>query len=111
MADRQLNITTATVQTNYLRSDVKRFYFVEGNAEGIQTARPGKVLFSQTDADHMELSGLSGKESITLYDMAGHQLSSVSATGDKAVISLSGHKKGVYLIKVGNSQTIKFLKK
>ena len=111
MADAQLNIATATVQTCYPRTDVKRFFFVDGDPEGIETARPDRVLFSQTDADHMEISGLLGKERITLYDTAGHQLSTVSASGDKAVISLSGHKKGVYLIKVGNSQTIKFLKK
>lgn len=111
MADAQLNIATATVQTSYQRSDVKRFYFIEGDLNGIENVRPDKILFSQTDADHMEISGLSGKERITLYDTAGHQLSTVNATGDKAVISLSGHKKGVYLIKVGNSQTIKFLKK
>lgn len=111
MEDQQLNIVTSTVQTNYPRSDVKRFFFTGGNTEGIQSSQKEKLMFRQTDADNLEISGLSGKEIIMLYDMSGHLLGHFNATNDKAIISLRGHQKGVYLIKVGNSQTIKFIKK
>ena len=111
MEDQQLSIVTSTVQTNYPRSGVKRFYFTEGNTDGILSSQNEKLLFRQTDANNLEISGLSGKESIMLYDMSGHLLGRFYATNDKATISLSGHQKGVYLIKVGKSQTIKFIKK
>ena len=107
----QLNIATITVQTSYPRSDVKRFYFTGGNTDDILSSQENKLLFHQIDSDNLEISGLSGKEHITLYDMSGHQLGHVNTTGDKAIISLSGHRKGIYLIKVGNSQTIKFIKR
>ena len=44
-------------------------------------------------------------------DMAGRQCGSISRSGDTATISLSGQQKGVYLVRVGKSQTIKIVKK
>lgn len=105
-----LKITTETVQTNYERSLVKRFYFT-GDFTDVKEALKETLVYKQTDADHLEISGLSQGDRITICDMAGRQCGSISRTGNTAVVSLSGQQRGVYLIRVGKSQTIKFVKK
>jgi hypothetical protein len=69
------------------------------------------VLFHQTDADHLEISGLPANESITVCDTGGQSIGTVRRTQDGAVVSFSNQQKGIYLIQVGKSQTIKFIKK
>ena len=105
-----LKITTETVQTDYERSLVKRFYFT-GDFTDVKEALKETLVYKQTDADHLEISGLSQGDRITICDMAGRQCGSISRTGNTAVVSLSGQQRGVYLIRVGKSQTIKFVKK
>lgn len=105
-----LKIKTETVQTDYERSLVKRFYFT-GDFTGVEEASKEALVYKQTDADHLEISGLSQGDHITICDMAGRQCGTMSRTGNTAVISLSGQQRGVYLIRVGKCQTIKFVKK
>lgn len=105
-----LKIKTETVQTDYERSLVKRFYFT-GDFTGVEEASKEALVYKQTDADHLEISGLSQGDHITICDMAGRQCDTMSRTGNTAVISLSGQQRGVYLIRVGKCQTIKFVKK
>lgn len=106
----QLTITTEAVQTGYERALVKRFYFI-GDFTGIKETAKNAVVYKQTDADHLEISGLSANDRIIIYNMSGVQVGSVSRESDKAVVSLSGVQRGIYLVKVGNIQTIKFVKK
>ena len=106
----QLKIKTETVQTGYERSLVKRFFFT-GDFTGVEEMSKEILVYKQTDADHLEISGLSQGDHITICDMAGRQCGTMSRTGNTAVISLSGQQRGVYLIRVGKSQTIKFVKK
>ena len=105
-----LKITTETVQTDYERSLVKRFYFT-GDFTDVKEALKETLVYKQTDADHLEISGLSQGDRIMVCDMAGRQCGSISRSGDTATISLSGQQKGVYLVRVGKSQTIKIVKK
>lgn len=105
-----LKITTETVQTDYERSLVKRFYFT-GDFTDVKEALKETLVYKQTDADHLEISGLSQSDRITVCDMAGRQCGSISHSGNTAIVSLSGRQRGVYLIRVGKSQTIKFVKK
>ena len=109
MADTELNITTASIQASFLMADVKRFYFSE-ETNDIKTLRQEGFTFSQIDGDNLEITGLSSKDHITIFDMAGHQLGSASISEGKANVCISGYKQGIYFIKTG-SQTIKFLKK
>lgn len=106
----QLTIVTATVQASYERTVVKKFYFTT-ESTNVNEVFKNTLVYRQTDATHLEISGLSGNERITVCDMAGRTVGTVSQTNGTALISLSGHQSGVYLIKVGNSQTIKFIKK
>ena len=111
MEGTQLKIVTETVQASYERSNVKEFHFTSEGAGIEQVTAKGAMAFCQTDADHLEISGLAAGEHITVSDMGGRQIGAVSRSGNKAVVSLSGQQKGIYLIKVGKSQTIKFIKK
>jgi hypothetical protein len=43
--------------------------------------------------------------------MTGRLIGDVSRTKDKVTVNLSGHQKGIYLIKVGDSETIKIIRK
>ena len=110
VAGTQLKIATATVQASYERSEVKKFYFTT-ESTSVNEIVKNAFVYKQTDANHLEISGLSEDERITVCDMAGRTMGTVSQTNGAALISLSGHQRGVYLIKVGNSQTIKFIKK
>ncbi len=106
----KLFIATDRVQTSYERADIKHFFFT-GKGSDIKLL-PGKtVVFKQISSDQLEITGLSEKDAIVVFDIAGKQQGSVSRTDNSAVVSLSGQQKGIYLIKVGKSQTIKFIKK
>jgi hypothetical protein len=105
-----LRIKTESVQTDYERSQVKRFCFT-GDHTGLKETLKDALVYKQTDADHLEISGLSANDRIMIYNTSGVQVGAVSRDSDKAVVSLSGLQRGIYLIKVGNIQTIKFVKK
>ena len=104
-----LKISTATVQTNYERADVRKFYFTE-ETTNVKDVAKNALVFKQTDANQLEISGLSQGERITVCDMAGRTLGNVSHINEKAVVDLNGQPKGAYIIKIGNSQTIKIIK-
>ena len=110
MEGTRLNIKTEAVQTDYERSLVKQFYFTDG-ATGVKEVLKNALVYKQTDADHLEISGLSQNDRIAIYNTSGVQVGSVSRDSDKAVISLSGLERGIYLVKIGKSQTIKFIRK
>ena len=110
MEGSQLTIKTETVQTSYERSLVKRFFFT-GESSGVKEVSKGALVYKQTDADHLEISGLSQSDRIAIYNAAGVQVGSVSHDSDKAVVSLSGLQRGIYLVKIGKSQTIKFIRR
>ena len=110
MEGSRLNIKTEAVQTDYERSLVKQFYFTDGST-GVKEVLKNALVYKQTDADHLEISGLSQNDRIAIYNTSGVQVGSVSRDSDKAVISLSGLEKGIYLVRIGKSQTIKFIRK
>ena len=110
MAGTQLKIETASVQASYERTDVKKFYFTKESTSVKEVAK-NNMVYKQIDAHHLEIIGLSQGDHITVCDMSGRQLGSVSRINDKAVVDLSGQQQGAYIIKVGNGQTIKFIKK
>ena len=110
MEGSQLTIKTGTVQTSYERSLVKCFFFT-GESSGVKEMLKGTLVYKQTDADHLEISGLSQSDRIAIYNTSGVQVGSVSRDSDKAVVSLSGLQRGIYLVKIGERQTIKFVRK
>lgn len=107
----KLVIETVTIQTNYERADVSRFYFEKDPSE-VKELPKNSLRFKQTDTDIFEISGLPQDEHITIFDTAGFQCGSISFIGSSsAIVNLSGLRKGAYLIKIGKIQTIKFVKK
>lgn len=110
MEGSRLNIKSEVVETGYERNQVKRFYFT-GESTGVKEVSKGAMVYKQTDADHLEISGLSQSERIAIYNTSGVQVGSVSRDSDKAIVSLSGLQRGIYLVKIGKSQTIKFIRK
>ena len=110
-AETTLVVELTTGQTaNYVLQD-KPVLTIEGDHTGLKETLKDALVYRQTDADHLEISGLSQGDRIMVCDMAGRQCGSISRSGDTATISLSGQQKGVYLVRVGKSQTIKIVKK
>ena len=89
MEGTRLNIKTETVQTDYERSLVKQFYFTDGST-GVKEVLKNALVYKQTYADHLEISGLSQNERIAIYNTSGVQVGSVSRNSDKAIVSLIG---------------------
>jgi hypothetical protein len=110
MEGTRLNIKTEAVQTDYERSLVKQFYFTDGST-GVKEVSKDALMYRQTDSDHLEISGLSQNDRIAIYNTSGVQVGSVSRNSDKAIVSLSGLERGIYLVKIGKCQTIKFIRK
>ena len=75
----QLKIATATVQASYERAEVKRFYFTT-ESTSVNEIVKNAMVYRQIDANHLEISGLSGDERITVCDMAGRTVGAISQT-------------------------------
>ena len=110
MEGTQLIISSATVQAGFERSDVIRFYF-STETSGVKEVSKNTLVYRQIDNEQLEIIGLSPDDYVNVYNMSGSPLGNITRTTDRAVVNLSGHQKGVYLIQVGNGQTIKFIKK
>ena len=110
MEGSKISIFTSTVQASYERAEVKKFYFTN-ETSGVKEIVQNSMVYKQIDADHLEIIGLSQNDQITVCDMTGRLIGDVSRTKDKVIVNLSAHQKGIYLIKVGNSETIKIIKK
>lgn len=110
MSGTKVRIESNMVEVGYERSNVKKFYFTNEDT-AIKDVKMDDVVFTQTSDDEMVISNV-GKEYVVVCDVAGHIISDcVSKNGDSVTISLGNSKKGVYIIKVGNKQTIKITKK
>lgn len=106
----RINISTANVQAGFERDEVKRFYFTKETTIVKEVAK-NTIVYHQIDNDQLEIIGLSQDDYVNVCNMSGSPLGNITRTMDKALVNLSGHQKGVYLIQVGNGQTIKFIKK
>ena len=86
-------ISTATSAVNYLRADVVSFRF-EGAVTNIE-----KIEYN-------------GRDSFEIYDISGHLITSRASGGiTSAKQNINTLKTGMYIIKIGNGQTIKYIKK
>lgn len=106
----RINISTVNVQTGFEREEVKRFYFTTEPTDVKEVANKTLVCH-QIDNNQLEIIGLSQDDHVDVFNMAGNPIGNITRTKDRVVVNLSAHQKGVYLIQIGNSQTIKFIKK
>ena len=109
----QMRIESESVEISYERSDVLRMYFADGSVgvDDIET-NESNVVFTQTETYRLAISNLSEKDRIIVSNLAGRLYNDcVSRNDTDAIVDLEGCPKGVYIIKVGNKQTIKMTKK
>jgi len=109
--DENLIIDSKTTYVAILRKNVSRFYFaVEKTAIG--TTKEDDFHITQMTKDCLTISGISEKDRVIVCDLTGRLYQdSAIRNGANVVIDLSNCPKGVYIIKIGNKQTIKIGKK
>ena len=107
-----LNIVSSKMEVNFLRRDIKEVYF-DQVVTGIRQTSMNELRFVYQNDSEITLYGLTDADKpIRVYDANG-QLShaDIQISGDSATISLSSLHKGVYIIKTGNRQSIKIIRK
>lgn len=67
-------------------------------------------LFGSPVSESISILGCAEGTEVKVYDLGGHQLKTVTATGEQLIIGVSDLKSGVYLLKAGTI-TIKFVRK
>ena len=107
-----LRITTGSVETVLTRSQVNKFYFSGNSTDISEIANEELMTFNQTAENEFAVSNLSDNDRIIVSNLSGRFYNScISRSGSNATISLSGCPKGVYIIKIGNKQSIKITKR
>lgn len=107
----KLKVETNMVETSYERTYITKFYFTDAST-GISDSKSTSFVFSQTGDDEFTLSNVSDNLIVTVYDISGKQFNnSVMRIGENVVVSLDSCPKGIYIIKVGNKQNIKVIRK
>lgn len=109
----ELKIENKTT-TIYERSEILKFYFEKLPGAGIEDVRENEdaLIIAQTDNGKWVISNLADNENIIVSDIAGRLYNGlVSKNGSDAVIDLISCPKGIYIIKVGNNQSIKITRK
>ena len=110
-----LHVVSSNTAVNYLRSTVDNFHFVDGSTIGdnIEHVEKDELRFVYQNSQEVSLYGLTDADKpIKVYDMNGRQCQvQVSYGESSANILLGTLNNGVYIIKIGNRQTIKITKR
>ena len=110
----KLEISSQTFSTkSYNRSNIKKFYFSEDH-DGLDELETSEntIIFKQTDDNRLVISNCPDSDRIMVSDLSGRLYNgSVSRNGSEAIVDLSNCPKGIYIIKIGNMQTIKISRK
>lgn len=108
----KLRIKSSVVDTSYERSNVARFYFLSSSGVGINEVPEETLSFSQTSESQLTISNIEDKDRIVVSNLKGLSFNDcISRNGNDAIIELGNCPKGIYIIKIGNKQSIKFFKK
>lgn len=104
----RLVITTSTLRTEYVLSEVLRYTY-EGATAAIATTEAGGMGFSQ-HGDDIAIHGLTKGTKALLYDVRGILLESAVSDGQSSLhFSLASHPIGTYIVKLGD-HSLKFIK-
>ena len=69
-------------------------------------------VFPNPSADNITISNSkSTLESIDLYDSTGRFIEKIKGAGFSQTLDVSNLKAGIYILKINNTQSLKFLKK
>lgn len=111
MSDGRVYIESNMVETGFLTSNVVKFYF-SSDETAVEDIARDDFLFTQSGNNQYNISNIYERYQIIVCDSAGRLFNScVSLNGNEAQISLEGCPEGIYIIKVGNKQNIKVIRK
>jgi hypothetical protein len=68
-------------------------------------------VYPNPATDFVTVSGLQGRETITIRDLSGKLVQSRKATGTTESFAVGGLPKGVYLVQISNGESVKLVKK
>ena len=100
-----LHLANGTEQKLPLNS-LSKMFFSEQGTNGIGTVNASQPLISMKNGILRVTGGQGG--TVTIYDMGGKAVRTVTANSGETELNLSGMAKGVYIVKVG-SQTKKVM--
>ena len=102
---------TLNINRSFQRSDIADFHFVP--VTGIDKVEANEMRIVRTNDDNVQLLGIHEDDlPISVYSLSGHRLfPKIALSNGSADISLKTLKKGTYLVKIGNRNSIKILKK
>jgi len=108
----KLNIGTTTLSASYERTDIEEFYFLDknGNSSSIKDIAQNEpdLTVRQLSQGRLQVDGLEDGGIVRVYDISGRLLNTMKTDGVSPVsIDLSQQPKGVYIININNSRTIK----
>ncbi|MDR0412593.1 MAG: leucine-rich repeat protein [Dysgonamonadaceae bacterium] len=98
----------------YLASDVwKEFNIVDdAPVTGITNVETqASIIHSHPATDFITISGLQGNETLDFYAISGQRMLSCKATGETENIPVGHLPAGVYFVKTGTGESLKWIKK
>ena len=102
--------TCKSITTEYIETDVIRFSFL-GEGTGISELKVGDTRVHYSD-DKLVIEGVTEVDQILVFSLDGkRQPATVNKPSKHIEVSLEGLSMGCYVIKIGNKQSIKVLKK
>ena len=108
----EMVINSQTFTGSYQRTDIKRFYFSDATGIGQAEIAQRLVKITQIEENRYQVSGLQSEDRIIIVSLSGRQyVTCVENNGTDAVVNLSSCPKGVYIVKVGDKQTLKITRR
>lgn len=110
----ELTISTADgTSVSYAYSEVKTFCFGEVQVTAIEdaTSSPTCAVSFKLEIDQVLVSGLSVGETVSVYNLAGQQLTAVRQVAEGAVLSVPLTHSGILIVRTGTGVSYKVLKK
>ena len=81
----------------------------DGQQTALDEVNGGVQIIMQPAQQSIIVKGLSGSQTIRVFNMAGNVLLSATSQAEQTLIDVSGLKNGTYLLQAG-AQVIKFIK-
>ena len=106
-----LKVESGAESIPFLRSDIKDFHFAE--VTDISSVEHGELRVVRRNNDELNLYGLEEADKhIRVYRISGTPCPvDISLNATAATVSLETLPKGIYVVKIGNKQSIKITKK
>ena len=105
---------TVVCRDGRLIGGVESIGFRQFDVTGVDAPKTGAnknvQLMGSPVSESITLMGCAEGTEVRIYDLAGHQLKMMTATGEQLTIAVGDLKSGVYLLKAG-TVTIKFARK